>query len=99
MERTPDRKPGTTDEKYLYADNIAYLDKQLGLLVKELDHLQLRERTLIVFSGDNGTLGRFSCPVGGRAIHGHKGQVLEGGSRAGPGTLPRTNLRCRPRRC
>jgi arylsulfatase A len=81
MERTPDSKPGTTDEKHLYADNIAYLDKQLGLLVKELDRLKLRERTLIVFSGDNGTLGRFSCPVGGRAIHGHKGQLLEGGSR------------------
>jgi arylsulfatase A len=81
MERTPDSKPGTHDEHVLYADNLAYLDKQVGLLVHELDRLNLRERTLIVFSGDNGTLGKFEAPVGGRMIHGHKGQLLEGGSR------------------
>src|SRR5262249_31115314 len=41
----------------------------------------LRDKTLIVFSGDNGTLGEFSCPIDGRPIHGSKGQMLEGGSR------------------
>jgi arylsulfatase A len=81
MERTPDSKPGTTDEKALYADNIAYMDKQVGLIVKELDRLKLREKTLIVFSGDNGTVGKFAAPIGGRIIEGHKGQMLEGGSR------------------
>ena len=35
MERTPDSKPGTTDNKALYADNLAYMDKQIGLIVKE----------------------------------------------------------------
>ena len=81
MERTPDSKPDTTDEKALYADNIAYMDKQVGLIVKELDRLKLREKTLIVFSGDNGTVGKFAAPIGGRIIDGHKGQMLEGGSR------------------
>jgi arylsulfatase A len=81
MEPTPDSKPGTTGEKELYADNIAYLDKQVGVVVKELDRLSLREKTLIVFSADNGTLAYFACPIGGRIIVGHKGQVLEGGSR------------------
>jgi arylsulfatase A len=81
MERTPDSKPGATDEKALYADNIAYMDKQVGLIVKELDRLKLREKTLIVFSGDNGTVGKFAAPIGGRIIEGHKGQMLEGGSR------------------
>jgi arylsulfatase A len=91
MERTPDSKPGTTDEKTLYADNLAYLDKQVGLLVKELERLQLREKTLIVFSADNGTQGprqgprgqnpNFATTVNGRAINGYKGQHLEGGSR------------------
>jgi arylsulfatase A len=81
MERTPDSKPGTTDEKELYADNLAYLDKQVGLLVKELDRLNLREKTLIVFSGDNGTVARFEVPIGGRSVQGHKGQLMEGGSR------------------
>lgn len=81
MERTPDSKPGTTNEKALYADNLAYLDKQVGDLLKELDALNLREKTLIVFSGDNGTVGKFVSPIGGRTINGHKGQLLEGGSR------------------
>jgi arylsulfatase A len=81
MERTPDSKPGTTDEKDLYADNLAYMDKQVGLVVKELDRLNLREKTLIVFSGDNGTAAKFPTSIGGRTINGRKGQMLEGGSR------------------
>src|SRR5207245_9026641 len=81
MERTPDSKPGTNEEKALYADNLAYMDKQVGLVIKELDRLKLREKTLIVFSGDNGTAARFPTSIGGRAISGHKGQMLEGGSR------------------
>jgi arylsulfatase A len=81
MERTPDSKPGTTDEKALYADNLAYMDKQVGLVIKELDRLKLREKTLIVFSGDNGTAAKFPTTIGGRTISGRKGQMLEGGSR------------------
>lgn len=87
--RTPDTKPGTTDETTLYNDNIAYLDKQVGQLVAELEKLGLRENTLIVFSGDNGTAKR-SNTIGGREINGHKGGMLEGGTRVpliatGPG--------------
>jgi arylsulfatase A len=81
MERTPDSKPGTTDDKALYADNLAYLDKQVGRIVKELERLQLREKTLIVFSGDNGTAAKFPTSIDGKALSGHKGQLLEGGSR------------------
>ena len=75
----------------LYADNIAYLDKLVGKIAAELDKLKLRENTLIVFTGDNG-----SVPVGtvnGRPVDGHKATVLEGGSRVPlianwPGTTP-----------
>ena len=91
MERTPDSKPGTTDEKARYADNLAYLDKQVALIVKELERRHLREKTLIVFSADNGTQGprrgprgqnpNFATTVNGRVISGYKGQHLEGGSR------------------
>jgi arylsulfatase A len=78
--RTPDTKAGTTDQETLYDDNLAYLDKQIGLLVAELDRLGLRERTLILFSVDNGTARR-SFTIGGRQINGHKGTMEEGGVR------------------
>ena len=88
---TPDSK--TKDDKKLkkkkdadnvgrdsvYSDNIEYLDKQIGKLVAELDALKLRDNTLIVFTGDNG-----SVPVGtinGQKIEGRKSTLLEGGSR------------------
>ena len=65
----------------LYADNVAYLDKLVGKLVGELDALKLREKTLIVFVGDNGSTGSGSNDVHGRTVNGRKGSVLEGGSR------------------
>jgi len=73
--RTPDSQEGGD----LYADNIAYMDKLVGKLVAELDRLKLREKTLIVFVGDNGCVG--SRTLGGRAIDGAKGSMKEGGSR------------------
>ena len=78
--RTPDTKPGEADPVALYNDNVAYLDKQVGLLVAELDKLGLRQNTLIVFSGDNGTAQR-SGAINGRQINGQKGTMMEGGAR------------------
>jgi arylsulfatase A len=78
--RTPDTKPGTEDPVTLYDDNVAYLDKQVGAVVGELDRLGLRENTLIVFSSDNGTVGQPNT-IGGRKINGMKGSMLEGGAR------------------
>jgi len=79
--RTPDSKP---DSKDFYADNIDYMDKLVGRLAAELDRLNLRENTLIVFTGDNGT-ARFgvesSTLDGGKRINGQKASMLEGGSR------------------
>jgi arylsulfatase A len=78
--RTPDSKEGTKD---LYEDNVAYLDKQVGKLVAELDRLGLREKTVILFSGDNGTarFGSDQAIIHGRRVNGMKGTMLEGGSR------------------
>ncbi|MBI3207878.1 MAG: sulfatase-like hydrolase/transferase [Candidatus Solibacter usitatus] len=75
--RTPDSKP---DSKDLYADNVAYLDKLVGKMIAEIDSLGLRQNTVIIFAGDNGTAQR-SGTVRGRQINGAKGSMWEGGSR------------------
>jgi len=79
---TPDTKPGTSDYKDLYADNISYMDKLVGKLVHTLDSLQLRENTLIVFFGDNGTAGQAAVigRVQGQKLSGKKGTMQECGS-------------------
>ena len=79
---TPDSKPGAGQEQ-LYADNIEYMDKLVGKLMQELDRQHLRENTVVIFSGDNGTarVGISQATVDGRKISGVKGTVTEGGSR------------------
>ena len=73
------RTPDSTDRSEHYVDNIAYMDKLVGKLVAELDRLNLREKTLLVFVGDNGSpRGR---TVYARDIDGRKGSMKEGGSR------------------
>jgi arylsulfatase A len=80
--RTPDSQPGADRDRH-YADNIQYMDKLVGKLIAELERLQLRRRTLVVFTGDNGTAppGAEISTVNGRRISGMKGTMLEGGSR------------------
>ena len=58
------------------------MDKLVGRLVAELERLKLRENTLIVFVGDNGTGGAYAdeSTIGGRRLSGEKGSMLEGGA-------------------
>ena len=79
IQRTPDSKP---DSKDLYSDNIAYMDKLVGKLMSVLDDLKLRENTLVVFFGDNGTAkGAIELStIGGKALVGKKGTMEECGS-------------------
>jgi len=75
---TPD---SAADSKDVYADNVAYMDKLVGRLMAELDRLKLREKTLVIFIGDNGTAGARAerATIGGRPLAGAKGSMLEGG--------------------
>jgi len=76
---TPDSTPTSAD---LYDDNIRYMDKIVGKLVADLERLKLRNNTLIIFVGDNGTAGGAAArsSIGGRRLSGAKGSMLEGGA-------------------
>ena len=76
---TPDSKP---DSKDLFADNILYMDKLVGQLMNTLDSLHLRENTLVIFFGDNGTSNPYcnNSPVNGKKLSGKKGEMKECGS-------------------
>ena len=84
---TPDSAPAPKGEsnnqraQRLLADNIVYMDKLVGKLVAELDRLKLRQNTLIVFMGDNGSTksAAVDATIGGRRIEGEKGSMKEGG--------------------
>ena len=84
---TPDSAPAKEGEsadarhQRHYTDNIVYMDKMVGKLLAELERLKLRENTLIVFMGDNGT-AKANAPeatIGGKRIEGEKGSMKEGG--------------------
>lgn len=80
--RTPDSAKGA-DKDQLYTDNVEYMDKLVGKLLKELDRQHLRDNTVVIFTGDNGTatFGEGKATVDGKSISGKKATMLEGGSR------------------
>ncbi len=77
-----------------YREQIEYMDKIIGRLVNALDSLGLREQTLILFTGDNGTPKKFLTryadgeylydPVfsmkGDTIIPGGKGELTDAGT-------------------
>jgi arylsulfatase A len=93
---TPDSAPSSKrNREQLYVDNVAYMDKLVGKLMAYLDRLNLREKTLVIFTSDNGTTKVEApyCTIHGKPLSGWKATMLEGGSLVPmianwPGTTP-----------
>lgn len=66
------------NEKH-FGEMVEYMDKLIGKLVERLDSLGLREKTLIVFLGDNGTGKGTRSQMGNRVVIGGKGTTTAAG--------------------
>jgi arylsulfatase A len=66
------------DAKY-FGSMVEYQDKTIGRLMAKLDQLGIREKTLVLFIGDNGTAPRVTSTMGGRPVQGAKGSSLDAG--------------------
>ncbi len=62
-----------------FGDMVEYMDKLIGKVVAKLDALGLRDNTLILFLGDNGTGKGTRSKMGERAVIGGKGTTTAAG--------------------
>jgi len=63
-----------------FKDMVAYADKLVGRITKKLDQLGLRENTLVIFIGDNGTDTHITSFMGPRRVAGGKGLMTNAGT-------------------
>ncbi|MCI0622848.1 MAG: sulfatase-like hydrolase/transferase [Acidobacteria bacterium] len=77
---TPDStERGSKDRKKTFADMVKYTDKLVGRIVSELKALGLYEKTLLIFTTDNGTSGITTNTIHGK-IQGGKGKTTDAGT-------------------
>ncbi len=63
-----------------FPDMVAYMDKLVGKVVGALDEMKLREKTLIMFTGDNGTPEQIKSQARGKTVPGGKSLMINTGS-------------------
>ena len=91
---TPDSEDRqSADKQKNFEDMVAYADKMVGKISDAIDHLGLRQKTILIFTSDNGTHAQISSQLNGRAIRGGKGTPTDAGTRAplivhAPGRIP-----------
>ena len=82
---SPDWDPKTKSEAEQqdvkhFADMTAYTDQMVGRVVAKLEELKLNENTLLIFIGDNGTLGSVTSRFNGSDFKGGKGKTTHRGT-------------------
>jgi arylsulfatase A len=83
---SPEWNPTVSSENKLknvkhFADMTAYMDKLIGLLDAKLAELGIRDNTLLVFLGDNGTHSSVTSQFQGQPYQGGKGSTAARGTR------------------
>jgi arylsulfatase A-like enzyme len=89
---TPDQ-PSAKGHPDRFKAMMLYVDKMVGQLVSEVDQLGIRDRTIILFTSDNGTDKKITGTREGKTVQGGKGTYSEDGVNAPfivncPGLVP-----------
>lgn len=63
-----------------FAEMVETMDELVGRIVQELDDLNLRDNTLILFTGDNGTPTQVTSRWNGKSIRGGKRELTDAGT-------------------
>lgn len=63
-----------------FGDMVSYMDYSIGRIVKQLEKLGLRENTLILFTGDNGTDVPVVSMMDNKSVVGGKGNTTDNGT-------------------
>jgi arylsulfatase A len=72
------RKPTTNQKNAKYAAMVESVDDAVGAVMKTLDELKIADRTLVIFTSDNGGL---QGPTNNQPLRSGKGYAYEGGIR------------------
>lgn len=78
-DKTAKGKPGTGENKYFPA-MVSYVDKLVGKVVDKLEALGIRNNTLVIFTGDNGTYTGITSTLNGKPYQGGKGSTRDNGT-------------------
>ena len=74
-------KGDRNDPQRHFHDMVAYADKAVGQIVSQLEKSGVRDNTLIIFTGDNGTDTPIVTPWNGKKVVGGKGTMSDTGTR------------------
>jgi len=90
----PPRKVRMSQDHAVYGGMVEAMDHAAGKILQALDRLQLTERTLVIFTSDNGGLSTSEgSPTSNQPLRAGKGWLYEGGIRTPclmrlPGRIP-----------
>jgi arylsulfatase A-like enzyme len=63
-----------------FGSMVEYVDALVGRVTAQIDALHLSEKTLVVFTGDNGTYPALRSTINGREMSGDKGRPTDAGT-------------------
>ena len=72
-------RPDPLNQRF-YTDMVFYMDKNIGRIAMKLNELGIRENTVIMFLGDNGTEVSIQSKIGDEEIKGEKGTLSKAGT-------------------